>query len=155
MMPHWLVVMQRQASREHTKTLAHRLNGPLVMIDPPSHARVPRTQMLPSLFSELPIAPVLLLRGASPGVTKAQPVCLSASLSGRVRCQVGCVTDRPMASCRPCVHRNRNSSLLGRVRCQVGCVTDRPIASCRPCMHERKEDGSVNSTLGVGVWQVE
>jgi hypothetical protein len=45
---------------------------------------------------------VWLLSGASPGLTKAQPVCLSDSLSGRVRCQVGWVTDKPTTSCRPC-----------------------------------------------------
>jgi hypothetical protein len=32
----------------------------------------------------------------------AHPVCSSSGSSGRVRCQVGCVTLRSIASCRPC-----------------------------------------------------
>ena len=40
--------------------------------------------------------------GGSSGLANAQPVCSSFGSSGRVRCQVGCVTDRPITSCRPC-----------------------------------------------------
>lgn len=44
--------------------------------------------------------PVELDSGASPGAANAHPVCSSAP--GRVACQVGCVTDRPMTLVRPC-----------------------------------------------------
>lgn len=45
--------------------------------------------------------PVELARGASPGAAKAHPVC--SSWPRRVCCQVGCVTDSPITSCRPWV----------------------------------------------------
>ena len=46
-------------------------------------------------------APVELARGGSPGLRNTQPVCLSEGSSGRVRCQVGCVTLSPTAPSRP------------------------------------------------------
>jgi hypothetical protein len=62
--------------------------------------------------------PVLLLRGGSPGAANAQPVWLSCGSSGRVRCQVGCTTLTPTASCRPC--RRVRARAAARARVCVG-----------------------------------
>ncbi len=46
--------------------------------------------------------PVVDVNGGSSGLANTQPVCSSLGSSGRVRCQVGCVTDSPITSCKPC-----------------------------------------------------
>jgi len=53
-------------------------------------------------------SPVEDVKGGSLGPANAQPVC-SSSVSGLVRCHVGCVTVHEMASSSPCVsvHRGR------------------------------------------------
>lgn len=47
-------------------------------------------------------APVGEVKGGSSGLAKVHPVCSSSGSSGRVRFQVGCDMDRPMASSSPC-----------------------------------------------------
>lgn len=60
-----------------------------------------------------PPSPVELLTGGSSGLENIQPQCWSSGLSGRVRCQVGCVTDTLMTSCRPCAGWGRAVGQVG------------------------------------------
>ncbi len=59
--------------------------------------------------------PVGLEKGASPGLAKVQPVCVSDESSGLVFCQVGCVTDSPIAPSRPCTIGEAISNIGGQV----------------------------------------
>ena len=54
--------------------------------------------------------PVGEVSGGSSGLANTQPVCSSLGSSGRVRCHVGCVTDNPMTSCRPCLTQTTSNS---------------------------------------------
>jgi hypothetical protein len=77
---------------------------------------------------------VELEKGASPGAAKVHPVC--SSWSGRVRCQVGWVTDRPTTSSSPCRERKEGGegAAVVRVRRAVcGCmVLNANRALCPP-----------------------
>lgn len=53
-----------------------------------------------------------LASGGSSGAAKAQPQC--SSWPGRVGRQVGCVTDRPITSCRPCTAMRGGAATLSR-----------------------------------------
>jgi hypothetical protein len=55
-------------------------------------------------------APVGEEKGGSLGSAKVHPVCVSSASSGRVRFQVGCVIDSPMASSKPCAGRGAGFS---------------------------------------------
>lgn len=77
--------------------------------------------------------PVGLASGGSPGAANAQPAC--SSWPGRVSCQVGCVTDRPITSCRPC-RRGRVAGLWAAVGSAPMHVTH--CAACRGCKPARQ-----------------
>lgn len=83
----------QQRCARHPQSTAQPLCSPSLTNPAP-----PVSGMQPSQLNEP--WPVGLDSGASPGAANAQPAC--SSWPGRVCCHVGCVTDSPITSVRPC-----------------------------------------------------
>ena len=72
-------------------------------------------------------------KGGSSGEANVQPVCSSLGSFGLVFCHVGCTTDKPITSSRPCRQRDSKSSSHPQyIRLDISIIETWPRGIVRP-----------------------